>query len=63
MSPQKPRTFSDAYAAAAAGVGSEGCPIEAGLILRLADNECVHGRLGGDRTPVCGCHPGEGVAA
>lgn len=37
-----------------------GCPIEAGLLLRLADNECEHGRLPGDRTEPCGCW---GVAA
>ena len=29
------------------------CPIEAGLLGRLADHECAHGR--GDRTPKCGC--------
>jgi len=31
------------------------CPIEAGLLGRLADHECTHGRLPGDRTPRCGC--------
>ena len=31
------------------------CPIEAGLLGRLADHECAHGRLPGDRTPKCGC--------
>lgn len=25
----------------------------------LADNECRHGRLPGDRTPSCGCWPQE----
>lgn len=32
-----------------------GCPIEAGLIGRLADNECRHGRLPGDLGLDCGC--------
>ena len=32
-----------------------GCPIEAGLLLKLADNECPHGRLPGDRSEPCGC--------
>jgi hypothetical protein len=31
------------------------CPIEAGFIGNLADNECKHGRLAGDKTPPCGC--------
>jgi hypothetical protein len=31
------------------------CAIEAGLLGRLADHECAHGRLPGDRTPKCGC--------
>jgi len=31
------------------------CPLEAGLLGRLADHECAHGRLPGDRTPKCGC--------
>ena len=35
-----------------------GCPIEAGLMLKLADNECEHGRLPGDRTEPCGCFGG-----
>jgi hypothetical protein len=35
------------------------CPIEAGLLGRLADHECAHGRLPGDRTPKCGCWPQE----
>ena len=32
-----------------------GCPIEAGLLGRLADHECRHGRLAHDHTPKCGC--------
>ena len=35
------------------------CPIEAGLLGQLADHECAHGRLPGDRTPKCGCWPQE----
>jgi hypothetical protein len=31
------------------------CPMEAGLVGRLSDNECAHGRLPGDRSPACGC--------
>ena len=38
------------------------CPIEAGLLGRLADHECPHGRLPFDRTPYCGCWPREGAA-
>jgi hypothetical protein len=37
------------------------CPIEAGLICRLADHECRHGRLAFDRTAPCGCWPAEGA--
>jgi hypothetical protein len=53
-------TFSARYAAAMAESGGR-CPIEAGLLGRLADHECRHGRLPGDRTPRCGCWPGEGA--
>ena len=35
------------------------CPIEAGLLGRLADHECAHGRLPGDRTAKRGCWPRE----
>ena len=38
------------------------CPLEAGVLGRLADNECRHGRLPFDRTPACGCWPQEGAA-
>ena len=37
------------------------CPIEAGLLGRLADRECRHARLLFDRTPPCGCWPQEGA--
>jgi hypothetical protein len=33
------------------------CPIESGYIGKIADNECSHGRLPGDRTRPCGCWP------
>jgi hypothetical protein len=53
-------SLSARYAAAALKCG--GCPIEAGLLGRLADHECPHGRLAFDRTPSCGCWPQEGAA-
>lgn len=52
--------FSHAYEAAFRRYGV--CPIESGQLLRLADDECKHGRLPGDRTPACGCWPQEGAA-
>ena len=54
-------TFSARYRAAEAQSGGS-CPIEAGLLGRLADHECPHGRLPFDRTPSCGCWPQEGAA-
>jgi len=54
-------SFSARYRAAMAQCGGR-CPIEAGPLGRLADNECRHGRLPFDRTPVCGCWPQEGAA-
>lgn len=30
--------------------------------MKLADDECQHGRLPGDSTPACGCWPDESVA-
>jgi hypothetical protein len=53
-------TFSARYAAAMAECGGR-CPIEAGVLGRLADHECRHGRLPGDRTAPCGCWPQEGA--
>ena len=53
-----PNPFSARYQAALRHTGGR-CPIEAGLIGRLADHECSHGRLAGDRTPKCGCWPQE----
>ncbi len=32
------------------------------LAIGLADDECDHGRLAGDRTPPCGCWPTERMA-
>ena len=49
-----PHPFAARYRAAIRLAGG-GCPIEAGLLGRLADHECAHGRLPGDRTPKCGC--------
>jgi len=40
-------------------IGGGRCPIEAGLVDRLTDHECAHGRLPADRTPRCGCWPQE----
>ena len=48
--------FSARYTAAMADCGGR-CPIEAGVLGRLADHECRHGRLPFDRTPACGCWP------
>ncbi len=53
-------SFSVRYRTAMAQ-GGGGCPIEAGVLGRLADNECRHGRLPFDRTPACGCWPQEGA--
>ena len=53
-------TFSARYTAAMAECGGR-CPIEAGVLGRLADHECRHGRLPVDRTPPCGCWPEEGA--
>jgi hypothetical protein len=46
------------YAAASEACGGH-CPIEAGVLGMLADNECRHGRLASDRTTPCGCWPNE----
>jgi hypothetical protein len=54
-------SFSARYTAVMAEYGGR-CPIEAGLLGRLADHECWHGRLPFDRTPACGCWPEEGAA-
>lgn len=50
--------FSGRYAEARRQCGGS-CPIEAGQLGRLADNECKHGRLAGDPTAPCGCWPTE----
>jgi len=52
------KSFPDRYRVAMRLAGGA-CPIEAGLLGRLADHECVHGRLPSDRTPRCGCWPEE----
>jgi hypothetical protein len=54
-------SFSACYRAAMADCGGR-CPIEAGMLGRLADHECGHGRLPFDRTPACGCWPQAGAA-
>ena len=53
--------FSARYSAAVAACGGR-CPIEAGVLGRLADHQCRHGRLPFDRTPACGCWSEEAVA-
>jgi hypothetical protein len=53
-------SFSARYTAAMAQCGGR-CPIEAGMLGRLADHECPHGRLPFDRTRACGCWPEEGA--
>lgn len=52
--------FTARYTAAMAECAGR-CPIEAGFLGWLADHECCHGRLPGDRTPACGCWPEEGA--
>jgi hypothetical protein len=54
------QTFAARYRAAERLAGGR-CPIEAGLICRLADHECRHGRLAFDRTAPCGCWHEEGA--
>jgi hypothetical protein len=54
-------SFSARHTAATVEAGGR-CPIEAGLLDRLADRKCRHGRLAFDRTPACGCWPQEGAA-
>ena len=49
-----PNPYAAHYRAALTHTGGM-CPMETGAIGRLADNECKHGRLPGDRTPKCGC--------
>ena len=53
-----PNSFADRYRAATRKTGGS-CPIEAGVFGRLADHECAHGRLPGDRSAKCGCWPQE----
>jgi hypothetical protein len=52
-------TLPEAYARLSKLCG--GCPIEAGLIGTIADNECEHERLPSDTSPPCGCWPSEVV--
>lgn len=52
-----PNPFPARYRAAMRHAGA--CPIEAGVLGRLADHECAHGRLPGDHSPKCGCWPQE----
>src|SRR4051794_13128557 len=59
--PPAPAPFSEQYRAAM-GRTAGLCPIEAGVLGRLADNECRHGRLTGDRSAPCGCFPAENFA-
>jgi hypothetical protein len=54
-------SLSARYRAAMSECGGH-CPIEAGLLGRLADHECRHGRGPFDRSPACGCWPQEGAA-
>lgn len=48
-----PETVAAAYRRAQEIAGA--CPIEAGLVLKLADNECRHGSLPTDRRVTCDC--------
>ena len=45
-----PTQFAERYREAMRQAGGA-CPIESGVLGRLADHECAHGRLAGDRTP------------
>jgi hypothetical protein len=54
----RPQSYSARYRAAITDCGGR-CPIQAGVVGQLADNECSHGRLPFDRTPECGCWPHE----
>ena len=56
-----PNTFAAHYQSLVRALGGD-CPIEAGVIGRLADHQCEHGRLPGDRTPRCGCWPQENAS-
>jgi len=51
------RSFSARYTIATAECGGR-CPIEVGVLGRLADHECRHGRLPRDRTTVRVLAPG-----
>jgi hypothetical protein len=53
-------SFSARYTAAMVECGGR-CPIAAGVLGRLADHECPHGRLRGDSPPPCGCWREEGA--
>jgi hypothetical protein len=54
-------SFTSTYRAAMTACGGR-CPIEAGVLGRLADHECRHGRLPFDRTLACECWPQEDAA-
>jgi len=56
-----PNTFAAHYQDLLRALGGD-CPIEAGVIGRLADHECEHGRLPGDRTSRGGCWPQENAS-
>ena len=55
------QSFAAQYRAAERLAGGRD-PIEAGLLGRLADHECRHGRLPFDTSPPCGCWAEEGAA-
>jgi hypothetical protein len=54
--PPTARTFADSYRDCTIALNGS-CPIESGFIGGLADNECKHERLPGDRSAPCGCWP------
>ena len=56
-----PNTFAAHYQDLIRALGGD-CPIEAGVLGRLADHECEHGRLPGDRTSRSGCWPQENAS-
>lgn len=54
VGPEWHHPFTTAYIQACENAGNV-CAIEAGVFGRLADNECPHGRLPGDKSDPCGC--------
>ena len=52
---QPPQTLAERYRHVQGQIGLDWCPIEAGLLGSLADNECPHGTLPTDKVVACSC--------